>query len=357
MGLSQVLWSLGENRMLSPGKLLRETELEDTLHQNIELLDPNWLTIGRQVGTANGKYLDLLCMDRDGNLIVVELKKDLTPREVTAQVIEYASYMAEKKPEDIAQLYLNYAQKHHLPQSTLDTAYRTKFGADLDEEQINQKVKMVIVAAKMDDGTEHIIQYLRKTYDVDINILFFQVFSHNNDRILSRVWLEEDLDLEAPPAKSTEWNHEYYASFGSTSREWEDAEKYGFLSGGGGPWYSKTLAMLHEGDRVWVNIPHVGYVGVGIVSGEMQQAKQAVVTIGGEKTLLSSLPLKGNYFYDTEDPCDGEFIVPITWIKTVPKSQAVRETGFFGNQNAVCRPQTARWQFTIDRLKALWNIP
>lgn len=41
MGLSQVLWSLGENRMLSPGKLLRETELEDTLHQNIELLDPN----------------------------------------------------------------------------------------------------------------------------------------------------------------------------------------------------------------------------------------------------------------------------------------------------------------------------
>ena len=104
MGLSQVLWSLGENRMLSPGKLLRETELEDTLHQNIELLDPNWLTIGRQVGTANGKYLDLLCMDRDGNLIVVELKKDLTPREVTAQVIEYASYMAEKKPEDIAAL-------------------------------------------------------------------------------------------------------------------------------------------------------------------------------------------------------------------------------------------------------------
>ena len=49
--------------------------------------------------------------------------------------------------------------------------------------------------------------------------------------------------------------------------------------------------------------------------------------------------------------------MPITWIKTVPKSQAVRETGFFGNQNTVCRPQTARWQFTIDRLKALWNIP
>ena len=37
---------------------------------------------------------------------------------------------------------------------------------------------MVIVAAKMDDGTERIIRFLRDTYQVDINILFFHVFCH-----------------------------------------------------------------------------------------------------------------------------------------------------------------------------------
>lgn len=356
MGLSQMLWSLDGKQMLTPGTLLSENELEETLHQNIDLLDANWMTIGRQVSTANGKYLDLLCMDRDCNLIVVELKKDLTPREVTAQVIEYASYTAEKKPEDIAQIYLRYSEKYLSQKNTLDYAYRTKFGVELDEEQINQKVKMVIVAAKMDDGTEHIIQYLRKTYDVDINILFFQVFSHNTDRILSRVWLEEDLSLDDSPNTANEWNHEYYASFGSGSRTWEDAEKYGFISAGGGTWYSRTLSMLHEGDRVWVNIPHVGYVGVGLVAGEIRMAKEAQVLVDGEWKELRSLPLKGDYFYSPENPEEAEFIVPVSWIKTVPIAQAIKETGFFGNQNTVCRPKTAKWQFTIDRLKSLWNI-
>lgn len=98
---------------------------------------------------------------------------DLTSRKVAAQVIEYASYMAEKEPKDLAQIYLDYAAKYLHADTTLDQAYKNKFGAELDEEQVNQNIKMVIVAAKMDDGTEHIIRYLRDTYHVDINILFF----------------------------------------------------------------------------------------------------------------------------------------------------------------------------------------
>lgn len=86
MALTQVLWSLNEQQKLSTGSLMDERELEETLHQNIELLNQDWLVIGRQVRTNNGKFLDLLCIDRNEDLVVVELKKELTPREVTAQV-------------------------------------------------------------------------------------------------------------------------------------------------------------------------------------------------------------------------------------------------------------------------------
>ena len=57
--------------------------------QNIELLNASWLMIGRQVRTTLGKYIDLLCMEHDGDLIIVELKKGLTPREVTIQAIAF----------------------------------------------------------------------------------------------------------------------------------------------------------------------------------------------------------------------------------------------------------------------------
>ena len=41
-------------------------------------------------------------------------------------------------------------------------------------------------------------------------------------------------------------------------RSWEDAREFGFVSGGGGPFYSGTLAMLSPGDRIWVNITGQG---------------------------------------------------------------------------------------------------
>lgn len=55
------------------------------------------------------------------------------------------------------------------------------------------------------------------------------------------------------------WNGEFYVSFGdATSRNWDDARRYGYISAGGGSWYSQTLKMLSPGDRVWVNIPKTG---------------------------------------------------------------------------------------------------
>ncbi len=355
MALSQIIWSLDHQQILPESSLKCELELEDALHKNIELLNQNWLLIGRQVKTENGKILDLLCMDRDEDLIVVELKKDLTPREVTAQVIEYASYIAEKKTEDLAQIYLGFREKYYSDQKSLNEAFFEKFGAALDEEMVNQTVKMVIVAANMDNGTEHIIRFLRETYHVDINILFFQVFQGANERFLSRVWLEEDLELSSAPRPTADWNGEYYVSFGIEGRKWSDAKKYGFISAGGGTWYTRTMAFLHPGDRVWVNIPRSGYVGVGLVTAEMQQAKDARLVVDGAEVPMSSLQLSGDYFY-SDDSANAEYVVPVNWIKAVPEKEAVKETGFFGNQNTVCRPTSAKWQFTVERLKKLWKI-
>ena len=109
--------------------------------------------------------LDLLCIYRGGKLIVLELKKDLTPREVTAQVIEYASYISEMEGENLGRWYQAYAAKHPNIPATLNQAFKTKFNSELDESQIDSIPRMVIVAAKMDDGTEHIIRYLRQTYN------------------------------------------------------------------------------------------------------------------------------------------------------------------------------------------------
>ena len=354
MPISHTVWSLDEKKPLEAASLIDEKELELLLRDNIEILNKGWLVISNQVKTDAGKFIDILCIDHDGDMVVVELKKDLTPREVTAQVIDYAASVAKMTVDEIAQLYLSFTSGNE----TLNDAFLKKFGIALDEASVNQNVKMVIVAAKMDAGTERIIRFLRETYRVDINILFFNVFQCGNERLISRTWFEEDIEEAAPAEvkKKGVWNGEHYASFGEGSRNWEDARKYGFISAGGGSWYSKTLSLLAPGDRVWVNIPHTGYVGVGIVAESVQQAKDVIFEMKGENIKMKDLPLRGEYFYSSDDPDDAEYVVKVKWVRTVRTAEAVKELGFFGNQNSVCRPLTEKWNFTIDRLKKCWGI-
>ena len=70
-----------------------EERLEGWVASDISILDPNLLVIGRQVKTAFGGVIDLLCLDGNGDTVVVELKKGKTPREVAAQTLDYASWI------------------------------------------------------------------------------------------------------------------------------------------------------------------------------------------------------------------------------------------------------------------------
>lgn len=356
MPMEQTIWSLDARRPLDSAALNSETELEELICGDISILSRDWLIVNRQVRTQSGKYIDILCIDRDGDMVVVELKKSMTPREVTAQTIDYAASVSHMSIEDIAQEYLKFSNGRQ----SLSAAYKTRFGTALDENSVNQRVKMVIVAAQMDDGTERIIRFLRDTYGVDINILFFRIFRCGGERLLSRVWFEEAGEESAPaePSRSVAWNGEYYVSFGETNdaRNWEDARKYGFISAGGGSWYSKTLALLSPGDRIWVNIPHTGYVGAGIVTKSWQKACDAEFETDGVLRKMNALPLAGSYFAHAEDPELAEYVVGVKWLVTVDRQSAVKELGFFGNQNSVCRPQTDKWPFTVNRLKSCWHI-
>jgi predicted Zn-dependent protease len=51
-----------------------------------------------------------------------------------------------------------------------------------------------------------------------------------------------------------------------------------------------------------------------------------------------------------------EYLVGIEWIHTRPLSEAIKERGFFGNQNTVCQPTSKRWDFTISRLKQPFGV-
>lgn len=183
---------------------------------------------------------------------------------------------------------------------------------------------------------------------------------HGSEQLISRAWLLNPVETQvsasaAPTADgpSEPWNGEFYVSFGDgMGRSWEDAVKCGFISGGGGAWYSRTLQLLNQGDRVWVKVPGRGFVGVARVTGPAQQATDfRVATPEGEVPILDVAKGAHYHIQFVDDPERSEWFVPVRWLQSVPLERAVREVGMFGNQNTVCKPTTPKWRSTVERLK------
>ena len=98
------LWEVISDRGLQEipsNEINLEERLEGWLASDISALDPNLLVIGKQVRTDFGGVIDLLCLDSAGDTVVVELKKGRTPREVTAQALDYASWVRELVPRAV----------------------------------------------------------------------------------------------------------------------------------------------------------------------------------------------------------------------------------------------------------------
>lgn len=362
MPVEQAIWKIEETPVrLKEEALENERLLEDLITKDISILNENWLLIGRQVTTKFNSYVDLLALDAAGTLIIIELKKGKTPREVVAQAIDYASWAQNLEADELAEIFEKFSKKYLEKQDSLSNAIKNKFNSVITEEDLNQSHQIIVVGSELDSSTERIVEYLNDK-DIPINVLFFTVFSDGSAKYLSRAWMidpGETQEISASTSRDSEpWNGEYYVSFGhDMGRNWGDAIKYGFVSAGGGKWYSRTLNKLSEGDRVWANIPHTGYVGVGIVKDSAKELSEFSVDIDGKKVPFIELDKSSHYherFIDNPDKT--EYFVAVDWIKTVPISVAVSEIGLFGNQNTVCQPTTPKWKHTVERLKSAWHI-
>lgn len=351
MPVEFAIWRLeGSAVRLDPSKMPTEAELEALLASDVSILGLDLLVIGRQVSTAYGKKIDLLAIDGEGNLSIIELKRDKTPRDVVAQALDYGLWVRNLSYEDVANIAHSYLQQR------LEEAFVARFGIAIPD-AINQEHKLLIVASELDASTERIVTYLSSGYGVPLNVLFFRYFVDGDRRYLARTWLIEPSEAEAKAktvAKSgvEPWNGtDFYVSFGEgTHRNWTDAMKYGFISAGGGKWYTRTLDALQPGHRVFVHIPQTGYVGVGEVTAPAVPVSIATVEKDGATVPLLDAaleaPMMGEFVGDPEKE---ERVVPVRWDAAVPRTKAVWEPGMFANQNSAC---ALRSSFTRERVLA-----
>lgn len=190
MPLEVKLWQIesGQPKPVPRDRLDLEDRLEDWLCEDIALLSDDLLVIGRQLHQYGGT-LDLLAADRDGNLVVIELKRDKTPRDVVAQALDYASWVQGFGREDVDQ-----CTQEHLDKS-FDEAFQEAFGEE-PPEVVNERHRVYIVASSLDAATQRIVEYLSATHGVDINAATFAYFNTQCGEFVARSMLLDEEDVE-----------------------------------------------------------------------------------------------------------------------------------------------------------------
>ena len=183
------LWRIGSEENLTEiqrASLDLEARLQDWLARDISILDPRLLVIGREVETDFGGYIDLLCIDAAGDLVVVELKRHRTPREITAQVLDYGSWVA-----DLSHARVTSIAEKYLGETELEEIFRQRFETDVPE-TLNGDHRLLVVGSVIDDSTERIIKYLSDKHGVNINAATFEYFQEaDGAEFLARVFLIE----------------------------------------------------------------------------------------------------------------------------------------------------------------------
>jgi len=199
MSIRHAIWKVAAKpEQLSESALSNEQLLESMIVAEPRILSDEWMLIGRQENTGHGGRVDLLAIAPDASLVLIELKRDRTPRDVVAQALDYAGWVEKLKPEEITAMYGRFAPTRNLAEDFL-----SRFGQPLLEESLNQSHQVIIVASSLDDNTERIVDYL-SSHDIPINVLFFQVFAHGSEQLISRAWLLDPTITQVNAASPSE---------------------------------------------------------------------------------------------------------------------------------------------------------
>jgi ribosomal protein S24E len=159
----------------------REEDLEKWIKQHPSILGEDILIIGEQVSTKSGR-IDFLGIDKLGNLVVIELKRDKLTREVIAQALDYVSDLSSWEIEQIKEICREYRNQE------LEEYLTENFeNINVEDLPINIAQRILLVGFSTEESLERIIEWLSEKYGVSINAVILKyIKTKNGEELIAR---------------------------------------------------------------------------------------------------------------------------------------------------------------------------
>ena len=179
--------------------ILERKDLEKWIEEHPELLGEELLILTTEYDKFDktNERLDLLALDKDGTLVIIELKRDDSGKNVDLQAIKYAAYCSTLTLDQVINLHLSYCLKKGLKLDRETTRKRITEFIDNDEfKEIDDKPRIFIVSKEFRQEVTASVIWLR-TFGIDVTCVKLTPYELND----STIAFESGILIPLPEAK------------------------------------------------------------------------------------------------------------------------------------------------------------
>lgn len=173
--------------------------IEEWIRENPEMLGEELLVLSTEFDRfVNSKdRLDVLALDRDANLVVIELKRDPASGYADLQALRYAAMVSSMTIEKVLPYFVSYRQKHHAESLNLAEA-RKRIAEFVDDDsltEISRRPRIILCSEGFSPEITTTVLWLRDS-KVDVSCVTITPY-----KVQDRVIIVPRMIIPLPEAK------------------------------------------------------------------------------------------------------------------------------------------------------------
>lgn len=165
---------------------LRErSDLQRLLRDHIAVVAEDVLIIAEEFGewTESRRRIDLLGVDKDGNLVVIELKRTEDGGHMELQALRYAAMVSTLTAERAIEIFGQYLEARGQEEDPEQALLEFLEWELLDEDQFAQDVRIILVAADFSRELTTAVMWLNER-ELDIRCVRIRPYTHNESTLI-----------------------------------------------------------------------------------------------------------------------------------------------------------------------------
>ncbi len=199
------------------------TDLQAALRDNINVISPDTMVLSEEFSgwTEGARRIDLLGIDKQANLVVIELKRDETGAHMELQSLRYAAMVSTLTFKRAIEIHQQYLDKRGIEKEAEEEILGFLGWSDPQTEQFPTDVRIVLASANFSKELTTAVMWLNER-DLDIRCVRLQPYKLGDELLLDieqiiplpeaqeyQVRIREQAEAQRAAARSSRDNTQY----------------------------------------------------------------------------------------------------------------------------------------------------